>query len=88
MAAAIARLEEHAPGAVILDLGLDSIAPGESVLAIRRVSPAVALILYSGHGPPALDALDTALSVPQIYATLRKPFPPDHLLGLLDAIFA
>ena len=88
LAAAIARLEEHAPGAVILDLGLDSIAPDESVLAIRRVSPAVALILYSGHGPPALDALNTALSVPQIYATLRKPFPPDHLLKLLDAIFA
>jgi len=87
LATAIARLEEHAPDAVILELALDGIAPGESVLAIRRVSPAVALILYSGHGP-TLDALDTELPVPRIYATLRKPFPPDHLLELLDAISA
>ena len=83
---AIGQLEDAAPGAVILDLILDGMTDGESVVAIRRVSPAVALILYSGHGP-ALDAVNQRLGMHAVSGTLRKPFPPERLLELLDAVF-
>jgi DNA-binding NtrC family response regulator len=84
---AIAQLERSSPGAVILDLRLQDTPPTECVLAIKRVSPAVALILYSGH-PAALDAVTHELPRPLISGTLRKPFAPDCLLELLDAAFA
>jgi len=83
---ALAQLERSSPGAVILDLRLPDTPPTECVLAIRRVSPAVALILYSGH-PAALDAVSHELPTPLISGTLRKPFAPDDLLALLDAAF-
>ncbi|HEX6534445.1 MAG TPA: response regulator [Gemmatimonadaceae bacterium] len=83
---ALATLEREAPGAVVLDLRLDHVEPRDCVLAIKRVSPAVALILYSGH-PTTLDR--TAASVPAswIRGTLQKPFAPDRLTALLDDIF-
>jgi DNA-binding NtrC family response regulator len=87
LAQAVAQLERTSPGAVILDLRLDDTAPDECVLAIKRVSPAVALILYSGH-PATLDAVTQSVPMPLISGTLRKPFPPDSLLELLDAAFA
>lgn len=87
LAEAITQLERASPSAVILDLRLDHTAPTESVLAIKRVSPAVALILYSGH-PATLDAVTHDLPKPLISGTLRKPFPPERLLQLLDAAFA
>ncbi|PYP64973.1 MAG: hypothetical protein DMD26_12470 [Gemmatimonadetes bacterium] len=87
LAQAVTQLERASPGAVILDLRLDNTAPAECVLAIKRVSPAVALILYSGHAA-TLDAVAHNLPTPLISGTLRKPFSPDSLLELLDAAFA
>jgi DNA-binding NtrC family response regulator len=87
LAQAVTQLERASPGAVILDLRLHNTAPAECVLAIKRVSPAVALILYSGS-PATLDAVTHDLPTPLIAGTLRKPFPPDRLLELLDAAFA
>ncbi|HET6681791.1 MAG TPA: response regulator [Gemmatimonadaceae bacterium] len=84
---AITQIEHEEPGAVVLDLILDGAVSGESVFAIRRVSPAVALILYSGHGP-ALDAVHARVGNRDIRGTLRKPFPPEQLLDLLDAAFS
>lgn len=83
---AIEQLEHTAPspGAVVLDLLLDGVVDDESVLAIKRVSPAVAVILYSGHGE-ALDSVHRRLR--GIRGTLRKPFPPERLLELLDDVF-
>jgi len=46
---ALTLLQAQLPGAVMLDLRLDGLEPRENVLAIKSVSPAVALILYSGH---------------------------------------
>lgn len=86
LAEAIAQLEQRSPGAVILDLRLDNSAPAQSVLAIKRVSPAVALILYSGNAA-TLDAVTHDVPTPMISGTLRKPFPPSRLLELLDAAF-
>jgi two-component system KDP operon response regulator KdpE len=80
---ALKQLEASHPAAVLLDLFLDGITPKESVLAIRRMSPAVVIILYSGHAA-ALE--DVAASLPNswIIATLQKPFAPDRLLAMLD----
>jgi DNA-binding NtrC family response regulator len=80
---AIDRLIEDAPTAVVLHLRLDSLEPKESILAIRGVSPAVLLVLYSGHSL-TLDATIRALPSDWIHACLRKPFDVEALLGLLD----
>lgn len=83
---ALLKLESESPSAVILDLRLDGITAPESVLAIKHVSPSVALILCSGY-PAELD--ETTSSVPPrlIYASLHKPFSPDALLNILDEVF-
>lgn len=84
---ALALLQARTPGAVVLDLRLDGLEPRDNVLAIRRVSPAVALILYSGH-PPALAETRGSLPPSWVRATLQKPFPPERVIELLDDIFA
>jgi DNA-binding NtrC family response regulator len=82
----LGMLESGLPAAVVLDLRLDGITAPESVLAIKHVSPSVALILCSGH-PMELD--ETTSSMPRmIHASLHKPFPPDALLGILSEVFA
>jgi DNA-binding NtrC family response regulator len=84
---ALGMLESGFPSAVILDLRLDGVTAPETVLAIKRVSPSVALILCSGH-PAALDATVSSMSPRLIHASLHKPFPPDVLLGILNEVFA
>jgi two-component system response regulator HydG len=82
---ALDKLKGGAPAAVVLDLRLDNAAPRDSVVAIRAVSPAVCLILYSGSSG-AIE--ETTATVPSswVYATLRKPFPPERLVELLNEI--
>ena len=84
---ALALLQAETPGAVVLDLRLDGLEPRENVLAIKRVSPAVALIRYSGH-PASLVETSRALPSSWIHATLQKPFAPERVIELLDEIFA
>ena len=84
---ALTLLQAQLPGAVMLDLRLDGLEPRENVLAIKSVSPAVALILYSGH-PLALEQTTGSLPPKFIRAVLQKPFSPDRVFELLDAIFA
>jgi DNA-binding NtrC family response regulator len=84
---ALNLLEEKEPKAVLLDLCLDDVTPRESVLAIKRLSPAVVLILFSGHSAMLEDAV-ASLPSSWILATLRKPFAPDRLLELLDDVIA
>lgn len=84
---AIATLEEDSPAAVLLDLCLGEVEPGDAVLAIKRVSPAIALILYSGNGG-ALEQTEAALPSSYVNATLRKPFPPEQLLNLLHELIS
>jgi two-component system response regulator HydG len=84
---ALGMLESTSPGAVVLDLRLDGITAPETVLAIKHVSPSVALILCSGYGA-ALDETTSALSAPLIHASLHKPFSPNALLEILNEVFA
>jgi two-component system NtrC family response regulator/two-component system nitrogen regulation response regulator GlnG len=80
---AVDRLIADAPTAVVLHLRLDAVKPKDSILAIRGVSPAILLVLYSGH-PLTLDTAIRTLPTDWIHACLRKPFDVDTLIGLLD----
>ena len=84
---AITLLQAQLPGAVMLDLRLDGLEPRDNVLAIKSVSPGVALILYSGH-PLALAQTTGSLPPKFVRAILQKPFPPDRVFELLDDIVA
>lgn len=79
---AVTKLEQNRPEVVLLDLRLDHIDVADSIVAIKRVSPAVAVILYSGHG----DVREASSRVPPAWidACLQKPFPPEQLIGLLN----
>src|SRR5690606_30443957 len=66
---ALQVLEQRAPVAAVLDLRLDSLEPRDVVLAIKRLSPAVAVILYSGH-PKLLDETTSELPSGCIHAAL------------------
>jgi DNA-binding NtrC family response regulator len=84
---ALGMLESGFPTAVILDLRLDGYTAPETVLAIKRVSPSVALILCSGHAA-ALDEAASSISPRLIHASLHKPFSPAVLLNILNDVFA
>jgi DNA-binding NtrC family response regulator len=84
---ALGMLESTSPGAVVLDLRLDGITAPETVLAIKHVSPTVALILCSGHGA-ALEDATSSMSPRLIHASLHKPFSPNALLEILNEVFA
>ena len=83
---AVVKLEQNHPEVVLLDLRLSHIDVADSIVAIKRVSPAVAVILYSGQG----DVREAASHVPPawINACLQKPFPPEQLIGMLNALLA
>jgi DNA-binding NtrC family response regulator len=83
--AAMEHLETGHPAVIVLDLHLGGVTPEDSVLAIRRVCPAAFLILCGGT-PGALEATTTSVPGSWIHASLRKPFPPEQLVGLLDDI--
>ncbi len=82
---ALEKLRGRAPAAVVLDLRLENAAPRDSVVAIKEMSPAVCLILYSGSSG-ALEEATAAVPSSWVYATLRKPFAPQRLVELLNEI--
>jgi DNA-binding NtrC family response regulator len=84
---ALEYLETRTPAVVVLDLRLNDkdVRPADAVLAIKEISPAVVLILYSGH-PDTLDRTLAAIPSGWVHASLTKPFPPERLIELLDAL--
>jgi DNA-binding NtrC family response regulator len=72
---------------VLLDLKLDGLMDAESVLAVREARPAVMVILFSGY-PTAMEEVVAELPDGAVVASLRKPFDPDHLLGILERLHA
>src|SRR5882672_6181694 len=83
----LVMLESESPAAVVLDLRLNGFSAPETVLAIKHVSPSVALILCSGHSA-ALEETTSSMPPRLIHASLHKPFSPDTLLGILNEVFA
>jgi len=82
---ALALLGDSTARVIVMDLNLGDLTPQDAVLAVKRVSPEVLLILYSGY-PDLLDETVATLPAGSVYATLHKPFAPDHLLELLNGI--
>jgi DNA-binding NtrC family response regulator len=82
---ALTAVEKRAPGVVILDLKLDHVKPGDVVLAINKLNPTTILILCSGY-PEMIDQAITTLPSGRVYAALRKPFPPEQMVALLDGL--
>lgn len=84
---ALVTIEEESPAAVVLDLQLDGISSEACVVAIRRVSPGVALILCNGRASDGARPAEPA-NTRLIHASLRKPFAPARLIEILDDLFA
>jgi DNA-binding NtrC family response regulator len=82
---ALLTLEKKSPPVVVLDLTLNGLSAEDSVVAIRRVNPGVALILCNGraHQADKPELMEGRL----IHASLQKPFPPARLIEILDDIF-
>jgi DNA-binding NtrC family response regulator len=78
-------MTERKPVAVLLHLHLGSVPAREAVTVVHEVSPAVALILYSGQ-PGAAEELEHAVPGEWIHAYLQKPFKIEQVTGVLDAI--
>jgi two-component system response regulator HydG len=85
LAEALETLELRSPEVIVLDLKLDRVEPREAILAIRRVSPGVVLILCSGYSGMLAETLSSC-PAPWFHAALEKPFDPERLLGLLDEL--
>jgi DNA-binding NtrC family response regulator len=85
LAQALHFLETEAPAIVVLDLRLNDVQPGDAVLAIKELSPAVILILCTGY-PRLLDQTLAAVPHGWVHAGLTKPFAPERLLEVLDGL--
>jgi len=83
---ALDTLEKKSPAAVVLDLRVNGISHEESIVAIKRVSPSVALILCTARAGSNGNGKHDETRL--IYASLEKPFPPEKLFEILDDIFA
>ena len=73
------------PRVIVMDLQLGDLHPKDAVVAIKKISPEVLLILYSGH-PELIDQTVAGLPSDWVHATLRKPFAPDRLVELLNGV--
>lgn len=82
---ALRFMAEHRPGAVLLHMHLGSTEPRDAVVAVHQVSPAVALVLYSGR-PGAVEEMHSHIPGEWIHAYLQKPFAVEQLAGVLGAI--
>ena len=82
---ALTMLSDSTARVIVMDLKLGDLTPKDAVVAVKRVSPEVLLILYSGH-PDLLNETVATLPDGWVYATLHKPFAPDRLLELLNGI--
>jgi DNA-binding NtrC family response regulator len=84
---ALSELEAHPLSMVLLDLKLDDLTPKDVVAAISRASSGAAVIAFSGN-PQLLEESFVRAPSAHIVGRLTKPFSPDQLTQLLDAIIA
>lgn len=85
----IALLREFRPQLVITDLIMPVMEGIETILEIRRSSPAMKIIAMSGGGmrSGSMDFLEAAMKL-GADATLRKPFRVAELLDVVDGVLA
>lgn len=75
---ALRLLEAFEPDVVILDLKLPMASGFEVLHELRSSRRALPVIAVSGYE----DGLTLARQNPDFFATLRKPFDPDDLIGV------
>jgi DNA-binding response OmpR family regulator len=82
-------LREFRPQLVITDLIMPVMEGIESIVEIRRTSPAMRIIAMSGAGVRrgGMDFLEAAMKL-GADATLRKPFRVAELLDVVDGVLA
>ena len=85
LAQATRLMAAERPVAVLLHMHLKCATAREAVVAVHELSPAVALILYSGQ-EGAAEEIERALPANWIHAYLQKPFAVDQVTGVLDAV--
>jgi two-component system, NtrC family, response regulator HydG len=83
---ALRILEAEAPGVLILDLKLTGRELYDAASAIKTIDPEIALILCSG--PDMLDQAVARLPAAWVYARLRRPFQPEQLVAMLNALYS
>ena len=76
--AALRIVESFDPHVVILDLRLPFASGFEVLDELRATRLTMPVIAVSGHEP----GLELAKRNPEFFATLRKPFDPDDLIGV------
>jgi len=84
---AMRLMAQRKPVAVLLHMHLGTMVPRDAVVALHQLSPAIALILYSGQ-PGAVRELADGIPHEWIYAYLQKPFAIEQVTGVLDAVRA
>ena len=82
---ALRVLEAEAPGVLILDLKLTRGELYDAASAIKTIDPEIALILCSG--PDMLDQAVARLPAAWVHARLRRPFQPEQLVAMLNALY-
>jgi DNA-binding response OmpR family regulator len=82
-------LREYRPQLVITDLIMPVMEGIETIVEIRRTSPAMRIIAMSGGGMRwnGMDFLEAAMKL-GADATLRKPFRVAELLDVVDEVMA
>jgi len=76
---ALEQLDRDDAAVVLMDMILPGTEPEQCVAAIRKVSPSVAFILYSGH-PDALVRTRERIPDEWVCACLQKPFAIETLI--------
>jgi CheY-like chemotaxis protein len=71
------------PALVITDILMPDMEGIETILALRRGEPELPIIAISGGIDPLILSAAGKLGAT---ATLRKPFSPDELIGLVDGM--
>lgn len=87
---AVALMSERRPLAVLLHFRLRAMPTRDAVVAMRRMSPDTALILYTGMPAVEPARVAEAAGIPGewVHACLQKPFPIEQVTGVLDELRA
>ena len=85
--AALRRLAAQVPTAILLNLSVSERGSVDALLAVKEISPSVALLLYGGREPTQQES-ERAFPKGLVDARLRKPFSVDHLIELLDRLIS
>jgi two-component system cell cycle sensor histidine kinase/response regulator CckA len=80
------RVEGHRVAAVLLDLTMPRMSGVETMNELRRIAPAVPIVLMSGYGAAGLERASAHPEGPMPDAVLPKPYRPAELVATLRSV--